>query len=1066
MKQILLSAVLLLLVQLSWAQDRILLRQPSLSPDGQELLFSYQGDIWRMKLPEGQPRRLTVHQAYDSKAIWSADGQQIAFQSDRDGNNNIYVMPAQGGRPKQLSYYSGNDQLLGWKDEQTLLFASRRTYIKIERSYGIYEIPVSGGQPQRILNSDAVDAQMSPNKEQLLLVRGGCRTAREDYRGPANRDLWTYNIKADKFEQITDFKGNDFNGQWIDNQRICYLSAQSGRYNIYLKDLVKGEEKALTQEKKMGILNFALSQDGQYIVYQQADRIFWGETEGKKQEIKVDIASDYRFDPFIEKSYSHLEHYSLSPTAKRIAYEVHGDIFIGAQHKQLKEGRILAQGPSRQRAPLFLNEQTLLYRSDEGGRYALYKVSSKDSTETDLYRSLKLKNSLIQAFPLDLSQYWLSPDRKQLAYLLGRGQLWVAQIDSLGQLSNNKKLLDGWASPRGLSWSPDSYWLAYSLEDLNFNEEIFIHAANDSIPPVNLSMHPRNDRNPVWSPDGSKLAFSSDRNNGDSDIWFVWLKKEDYLRQTTEWKALEIWAEEKEPSKKDKKEAIKVKIDFDQIYTRSQQVTAMPGRESGICWSPDSKTIFYLSSSNSSRNFEKDRALYSVRWDGKENKALISASQTPYNLQLSEDGKLLFSQINRGQLAYIQLSNKKLNNLSFRSNLKIDYAGELAQIFEEGWRALEAGFYDPQFHGYNWKQLKKTYRPLCLKASTKEDFQWMYNLMLGQLDASHMGLYGGDNPKQLARKKSGLLGVELWQDGKAGAKIRSVLEESPASRAESQILVNERIMAVNGEKIGPQDNLYAFLEGTANKPTLLAVENEAGDLRELVIWPSPSLNKQRYEAWVKERKTLTEKYSQGELGYIHIKAMGWSSFERFEQELMAAGDGKKGIVIDVRYNGGGWTTDYLMAVLSVRQHAYTVPRGAAKNLKKEHKAFSNYYPYSERLPLAAWTKGSIALCNESSYSNAEIFSHAYKNLGLGTLVGQPTFGAVISTGGYGLQDGSYVRMPFRAWYSKAKGENMERIPAMPDILVRLAPDYQAKKEDQQLQKAVEELLKELDADKK
>ncbi|WCL82154.1 S41 family peptidase [Saprospira sp. CCB-QB6] len=1064
MRVSLLSAILLLLAQGVWAQDRILLRQASLSPDGQELLFSYQGDIWRMSLPDGQPRRLTVHQAYDSKAIWSPDGKQIAFQSDREGNNNIYVMPAQAGRPKQLTYYSGNDQLLGWKDDKTLLFASSRTYIKIERSYGVYEIPVEGGQPQRILNSDAVGAQISPNKEQLLLVRGACRTAREDYRGPANRDLWTYNIKADQFEQITDFKGNDFNGQWIDNQRFCYISAQSGRYNIYLKDLATKKEKSLTQEKKMGILDFSVSRDGQYMVYQQADQIFWGKTEGKKQEIKVEIASDYRFDPFIKKNYSSVENYSPSPNAKRIAYEVHGDIFVGAQHKELTQGRALAQGPSRQRDPIYLNEETVLYRSDETGKYALYSVQSTDTAETDLYRSLKVKTQLVQSFDLDITNYWLSPDRKQLAYLLGVGQLWVAQIDSLGKLSKNKKLLDGWATPSGLSWSPDSYWLAYSLEDLNFNEEIFIHAANDSIPPVNVSMHPRKDHNPAWSPDGSKLAFSSNRNNGDSDIWFVWLKKEDYLRQTTEWKELEIWSEEDEKSPISV--AKKVVIDFDQIYARSRQVTAMPGSESGICWAPDNKHIFYLSSANSGKNFEKDRALYTVRWDGKENKEAIPGSQRPYNLQLSADSKYLFSQVSGGKLAYIQLSNQKLTGLSFRSSLEIDYAGVLAQIFDEGWRALEVGFYDPQFHGYNWKKLKETYRPLCLKASTKEDFQWMYNLMLGQLDASHMGLYGGDNPKMLQRKATGLLGLELWQDGKAGAKVRSVLPESPANRPESQILANERILSVNGKRIGAQDNLYAFLEGTSNKRTLLEVQNEAGEVRELVIWPKRSLNNERYEAWVQDRKALTDKYSKGELGYIHIKAMGWSSFERFEQELMAAGHGKKGIVIDVRYNGGGWTTDYLMAVLSVRQHAYTIPRGAAKNLKKEHKDFSDYYPYSERLPLAAWTKGSIALCNESSYSNAEIFSHAYKNLGLGTLVGQPTFGAVISTGGYGLQDGSYVRMPFRAWYTKANDENMERIPAMPDILVRLAPDYQSKQEDQQLKRAVEELLKQLDNSKK
>jgi len=181
----------------------------------------------------------------------------------------------------------------------------------------------------------------------------------------------------------------------------------------------------------------------------------------------------------------------------------------------------------------------------------------------------------------------------------------------------------------------------------------------------------------------------------------------------------------------------------------------------------------------------------------------------------------------------------------------------------------------------------------------------------------------------------------------------------------------------------------------------------------------------------------------------------------FERELAAAGYGKDGIVIDVRYNGGGWTTDYLMTVLNYKQHAYTIPRGAAKDLQKEHLKFRDYYPFAERLPYAVWTKPSVAMCNESSYSNAEIFSHAYKTLGIGKLVGVPTFGAVISTGGQGLIDGSYVRLPFRGWFVKATDENMEFGPAVPQIIVENAPDSKAKGKDEQLKKAVEELLKEL-----
>ena len=173
--------------------------------------------------------------------------------------------------------------------------------------------------------------------------------------------------------------------------------------------------------------------------------------------------------------------------------------------------------------------------------------------------------------------------------------------------------------------------------------------------------------------------------------------------------------------------------------------------------------------------------------------------------------------------------------------------------------------------------------------------------------------------------------------------------------------------------------------------------------------------------------------------------MNAPSFERFERELKASGYGKEGIVIDVRYNGGGWTTDRLMAVLNVYQHAYTVPRGAAKNLEKENKKFTKHYPFNERAILSVNTKPSVALCNENSYSNAEIFSHAYKELGLGKLVGIPTFGAVISTGGQTLIDGSYVRVPFRGWFVKSSEKNMDFTPAMPDVVIDNYPEAELNK---------------------
>jgi C-terminal processing protease CtpA/Prc len=406
----------------------------------------------------------------------------------------------------------------------------------------------------------------------------------------------------------------------------------------------------------------------------------------------------------------------------------------------------------------------------------------------------------------------------------------------------------------------------------------------------------------------------------------------------------------------------------------------------------------------------------------------------------------------------VDTKSDKSTNLDVTSTSTIDYIAEQEQIFDEAWRELGAGFYDPQFHGQDWTSLRDKYKPIALKASTKEDFQYIFNLMLGQLNASHMGMSRGDNPKETQRQLTGLLGLEGTHT-EQGFEISSVLADSPADREDSQLQVGDVITAINQQSLDGQ-NMYSLLMNQINEPVLLNIER-SGESQELVIWPTNSLSTQLYDDWVNTRRALTEEFSGGRLGYLHIRGMNWSSFERFERELMAAGYGKEGIVIDVRYNGGGWTTDYLMAVLSVKQHAYTIPRGATDDINNNHEAFKNTYPFSERLPLSAWTKPSIAMTNENSYSNAEIFSHAYQANDIGKVVGRPTFGAVISTGAAFMVDGTAVRMPFRGWWVKETGENMEFVPAKPDIEVFNPPAYKAKGVDPQLERAVQELLKDL-----
>jgi C-terminal processing protease CtpA/Prc len=564
-------------------------------------------------------------------------------------------------------------------------------------------------------------------------------------------------------------------------------------------------------------------------------------------------------------------------------------------------------------------------------------------------------------------------------------------------------------------------------------------------------MHPRRDGSPTWSPDGKKLAFSSIRNNGDYDIWYVWLQKSDYEKSISEKKFEEAIAED---SKKDKQDSVVVKIDFDKIYNRLFQLTSLPGNESNPIFNKESDFIYF--NSNSNENGQTD--LYKIRWDKKEIKEITSKGTAGRSMSLSPDGKYMYLLKKGGKPGRLKLAGDKMENIPIKAEADWNYPEVRKQVFESAWQAIDQRFYDPNFHGVDWETMKKKYRPIALSASTDEDFRSMFNWMLGEINASHMGLYGpNEQPKN--QDKTALLGIE-FESLKKGIKITKVLAESPAAKQESQLLPGDVILEINQKEVTAEDNFYRYLVNQTDQPMLLKIERN-GAQKEIEIRPTSNLTMAKYNDWVEFNRKLVDQLSGGELGYLHIRAMGWPSFERFERDLMAAGYGKKGILIDVRYNGGGWTTDYLMAVLTVKQHAYTVPRGAAKDLEKEHKNFRDHYAFGERLPFAAWTKPSIALCNANSYSNAEIFSHAYKQNGLGTLVGKPTFGAVISTGGKGLMDGGYVRIPYRGWYVKATDENMELVPATPDVLVDLLPDSRAKGKDEQLQKAVEILLEQI-----
>ncbi|MBN1164863.1 MAG: PD40 domain-containing protein, partial [Candidatus Krumholzibacteriota bacterium] len=794
-------AVLVILIVPVLAQasmDAQLLRYPSFDPAGTRIAFSYQGDIWTADAEGKNARRVTIHEAYESVPRWSPDGEYIAFSSNRYGNDDVYIIPAQGGEPRRLTYHSAADGVTDWTERGGILFTTRRNYRQVEWDLEIQKVDPRGGTPVMALDELGSMAAVSPDGRYTAFVRGGCRITREYYTGPANRQIWLYDHREKRYIQVTSSPAQDICPRWYDSGTLYYLSASSGHYNIHSVAIgAEGrpaEPVQVTRFDDDGIRYFDVSPGGKSFIAEYKTGIYAISLDGSKAEkLVIEIGTDYRFDPVEHKTFSsQIDHYDVSPNGKYSALVIRGEIFITENHKKRKKTVNISRSPWRDLDPVWTSDSTLVFLSDRDGQFDLYQVESADQSESDLFKSLKYKITRLTDTARDESTLTASPDRKKISYIRGLGTLLTAEVSPDRKLVKQTVLLDGWATPGNITWSPDGRYLAYYLEDLNFNPEIYIHPADNSSSPVNVSMHPRADYNPVWSPDGSKLGFVSARNNQDADVWFVWLKKSDWEKTAEDWEETEEDDEgvaardgskkdkdkakgsKKEEGEKDKqKEPEPVKIDFKDIHERLRQVTSLPGDERNIQISKDGKTFYFTAPSTSG----KDRDLFSIKWDGKDQKEITKGGQDPAFLRFDDKYDYLYL-LQKGKLARIKAKSDKTENIALAASMRVDHRAEREQIFEEAWRTLLDGFYDPGFHGRDWKALKEKYKPWAMLASTKHDFRDVFNIMAGQLDASHMGLYGGDEG-ETQTETTGLLGVEIKPE-KAGVRVVRVIPDSPA----------------------------------------------------------------------------------------------------------------------------------------------------------------------------------------------------------------------------------------------------------------------------------------------
>lgn len=1128
------------------AERVVYARHLALSPDGATLAFSWAGDVWRVPAAGGAARRLTVNPADDERPVWSPDGSRIAFSSNRHGAPCVFVMSRDGDGVTRLTFGDAAETPTDWSPDGAYVYFQARKNGEVDWEPRTYRVPANGGEPVRVLNAGATNARVSPDGRLLAFNRGQSVWWRTGYRGSCNYDVWIHDQRSGEFRQFTDFDGTDWMPIWSgDGRELFYLSDRAGLHNVW-RQALDGAPRQVTNVSGDRVRDYSVSRDGKTLAYAQWDRVFLASPpDGPAREIAIDAPSDspaaaVQLETFTKEA----DELALSPDGKEFAVVVRGEIFVG-QTEPDKLTRRVTNSAARDRDVSWSPDgKALFFVSDAAGQEDIYRAVSAEEPKKALGESLRFEVERVTDHPEREFAPTVAPDGAKLALVRGLGNLVVRDVKS----GEEKTLLESWNTPQ-FRWSPDSKWIAYAAEDAEYNSDIWVVPADGSAAAVNISRHPDNDENPQWSADGQVLAFASRRQGFDSDLYLVFLspalhersnvdlvayfkdageaagkrkplesaaasgtialagaapasapassqasasqhaeselaaKDEDAPELTLEARLRSLIKEllkepEKEKKDEEKKESARYEYELSTAWQRVRRVTSLADDQSVFALAPDGSLLAFNS------RHEGEAGLFSIKWDGSELKKMTGGTAGAAQWDLT--GKRLYY-LAGGVPNSLSSSGGDKKTHGFTAKMAIDRSELARQKFDDAARMLGAWFYHPTLKGLDWPARTAKYRALALKTRTWAEFNEIFNLLQGELNGSHLGIFG---PGGRGSEAVGYLGCEFDPaHAGPGLRVAKVLRNAPADRAESRLYPGDVILFVNDQAVGPDASIERALIDTVGDPVILRylpsptrpaskpadsqpasapTTNRAESLpilsapasapaatqpaeQELVIRPASAAEFRRlqYEAWVAANRAYVDEKSGGKVAYVHISGMGEPQFYEFERDLYAVANGKDGLIIDVRNNGGGWTADWVMAVLNVRRHAYTVGRGGKPG-----------YP-QDRLIFYSWPKPVTMMCNQFSYSNAEIVSHAFKNLKRGPLVGMTTFGAVISTGAYSLVDGTVVRMPFRGWYTVPGGVDMENNGAEPDVKVPMTPADEQHARDPQLEAAVRATLEEI-----
>ncbi|GAA5481009.1 S41 family peptidase [Haloferula sargassicola] len=1054
------------------AGEVVMTSWPCVSPDGKTVVFEWRDDLWSCSVDGGRATRITAHPARDSYPQFSPDGKTVYFCSTRTGTLQLFSMPLEGGPATQHSFHSEGGTLEAISpDGNTALIRGERDEPGF-RPMRLIQIDLRRNAPESYLfNTKGTSASWLPDGSAVLFCREGEQLYRKGYRGSRASSIWRYDLADQSFTPLIK---EDWEARsptpWRDGKGFYYVSEQDGTFNLWSRAMDGSDNQQLTHFDDDGVMLPSLSADGSTIVFRRGFDLwrYHPAQDGEPEKIDIWQTEDLPDTRQEMREVDGTVDADFSSSGLEIVFKAEGELW--AMDTVLREPNRITRTDALEDDPVFSPDgKYIYYTRDDGIDCQIWRLSRKDPDEY-WWQTESFLTEQVTFSPEPKQRFAFSPDGRKLAYVAGSGNLVVADPDG----KQARVLFECWNAP-SFDWSPDGEWIVFAAQDQNFNRDIYIVPSDGSMEPFNVSRHPDFEGSPRWSPDGSCIAFTGRRLNNEMGLFYVNLRLEQAVKSTRDLREIEAEAamrddpsyqletesdddepdqvsgEILEPAPVPKKPRAKrtrkrLPIDFEGLSERVVRLNTRGIEPKRVMWSGDSEAILFQSENSS------NDTLYRIEPRPRAKMESV-ADERGLPIRAEKDGSLFWI-VDQSPAV---LKKGKLTKFPIEARLLRDRVAHQRLCFRLVWRTLRDRFYDPEMNGLDWDRMLAKYETQAAEAPDSRTFDRVVGMLLGELNASHLTFLSEEWPKPWNAEgtefqKTRHLGIRFERHGAGDPlTVKNVIAGSPAASCSPPVQPGDTIVEINGRHVDSSMPVYRFMNGRMDRRIELVVrdsqQKEHTHQLEPISYEKATLLAE--EEVIANNRKLVEKLSDGKLGYVHIARMFWDEFDRFEREIYAAGHGKNGLIIDIRDNGGGFTTDHLLTVLCQPRHAVTIPRDGGPGYPQDRKVY------------ASWHKPLVVICNQNSYSNAEIFAHAIKTLGRGKLVGVPTAGGVISATKDRILDAGTLRVPFRGWFLPDTGEDMEMNGAVPDYIVWPEPADLIAGDDKQIEKAVEVLLEDV-----